>query len=184
MEDLMRQLEAARVDSEALRQERDYFRGKADALEITSKFAQGPGGAESSKTKSPETNFDGEIPEFEDTFEYGSGRGTFRGRGRGFHRNVNFTREEPRGHGERETTRDDTDFKMDLPTFEGKLDPEVFIEWLQTIERNFDLKENVTDEKKIKLVATKLRGYASLWWDGLVEGEKDTDILVYVCGTE
>ena len=60
-----------------------------------------------------------------------------------------------------------SDFKVDLPEFEGKLDPDEFIEWLQTVERIFEYKE-VPEDKKVKLVALKLRRYASLWWTNLL----------------
>ncbi|VFQ97508.1 unnamed protein product [Cuscuta campestris] len=56
-----------------------------------------------------------------------------------------------------------TDFKVDLPTFEGKNDPDEFLEWLETVERVFDFKD-VPEDKKVKLVALKLRKYASTWW--------------------
>jgi len=59
------------------------------------------------------------------------------------------------------------DFKVDIPEFEGKLDPDEFIEWLQTVERIFDYKE-IPDDKKVKIVALKLRKYASLWWTNLL----------------
>jgi len=59
------------------------------------------------------------------------------------------------------------DFKVDIPEFEGKLDPDDFIEWLQTVERIFDYKE-IPEDKKVKIVALKLRKYASLWWTNLV----------------
>ena len=70
----------------------------------------------------------------------------------------------PRSHrrGRRHTTNFN-DFKVDIPGFEGKLDPDDFIEWLQTVERIFDYKE-IPDDKKVKIVALKLRKYASLWW--------------------
>ena len=41
------------------------------------------------------------------------------------------------------------------------------MEWLQTIERIFEFKE-IADEKRVKLVALKLRKYASLWWTNLL----------------
>ncbi|VFQ94452.1 unnamed protein product [Cuscuta campestris] len=56
-----------------------------------------------------------------------------------------------------------SDFKVDMPTFEGKNDPDDFLEWLETVERVFDFK-NVSEEKKVKLVALKFRKYASTWW--------------------
>ncbi|VFQ88380.1 unnamed protein product [Cuscuta campestris] len=56
-----------------------------------------------------------------------------------------------------------TDFKVDLLTFEGKNDPDEFLEWLETVDRVFDFKD-VPEDKKVKLVALKLRKYASTWW--------------------
>jgi len=58
------------------------------------------------------------------------------------------------------------DFRVDIPEFEGKLDPEEFLDWLSTVERVFDYKA-IPDDKKAKLVALKLRKYASLWWTNL-----------------
>ena len=59
------------------------------------------------------------------------------------------------------------EFKVDLPEFEGKLDPDDFLEWLQTVERIFEYKE-IPEDQKVKLVALKLRKYASLWWSNLL----------------
>jgi len=55
------------------------------------------------------------------------------------------------------------DFKVDIPEFEGKLDPDEFLDWLQIVERVFNYKD-ISNEKKIKLVALKLRKYTSTWW--------------------
>jgi len=52
-------------------------------------------------------------------------------------------------------------FKVEIPEFEGKLDPDDFLEWMQTVERIFDYKE-IPKNKNAKLVALKLRKYASL----------------------
>jgi len=54
-------------------------------------------------------------------------------------------------------------FGVDIPQFEGKLNPDEFLEWLHTVERIFKYKE-VLDDKKTKLVAPWLGKYASLWW--------------------
>jgi len=59
------------------------------------------------------------------------------------------------------------EFKVDIPEFEGKLDPDDFLEWIQTVERVFEYKE-VPDEQKVKIIALKLRKYASLWWTNLL----------------
>ncbi|VFQ74040.1 unnamed protein product [Cuscuta campestris] len=59
-----------------------------------------------------------------------------------------------------------TDFKVDIPTFEGKNDLDDFLEWLETVECVFDFKD-VPEEKKVKIVALKFRKYASTWWSNL-----------------
>jgi len=43
------------------------------------------------------------------------------------------------------------DIKVEVPEFEGKLDPDKFLEWFQTVERIFDYKK-IPEEKKVKLV--------------------------------
>lgn len=58
------------------------------------------------------------------------------------------------------------DVKIDIPEFDGKLQGDVFLDWLYTVERIFDFKE-YSEERKVKLVAIKLKGYASLWWENL-----------------
>ena len=40
--------------------------------------------------------------------------------------------------GRRQST---TEFKVDIPEFEGKLDPDDFLEWMQTVERIFEYKD-------------------------------------------
>ena len=62
----------------------------------------------------------------------------------------------------RQTSRGD-DLKVDIPEFEGRLDGDEFLEWVRTVERVFDYK-NTDEEKKVKIVALKLRKYASTWW--------------------
>ena len=57
--------------------------------------------------------------------------------------------------------RDDT--KAEILEFDGKTQGDELLEWLLTIEHVFVLKE-YTEEIKVKLVAIKLKTYASLWW--------------------
>ena len=57
--------------------------------------------------------------------------------------------------------------RVEVPEFEGKLDPDEFLEWLQTVERVFEYKE-IQEDKRVKLVALKLGKYASLWWTNLL----------------
>ena len=58
-------------------------------------------------------------------------------------------------------------FRVEIPEFEGKLDSDEFFKWMQTFERIFEYKE-ILEEKKIKLIALKLKKYASLWWTNLL----------------
>jgi len=51
---------------------------------------------------------------------------------------------------------------MDVLEYEGKLDPEEFLDWLHMVERVFKYK-NIPEDKKVKLVALRLQKYASLW---------------------
>lgn len=54
--------------------------------------------------------------------------------------------------------------KIKIPKFDGKTHPNDFIDWVNTVEEVFDLKD-VPDPIKVKLVAIKLRNFASLWWE-------------------
>ena len=60
------------------------------------------------------------------------------------------------------------DVKVDIPEFEGQLDPDDFLEWMQTVERIFEYKD-VPDGQKVTIVALKLRKYASLWWENMAK---------------
>lgn len=55
------------------------------------------------------------------------------------------------------------DIKVDIPEYDGRLDPDEFVEWIRTVERVFDYRQT-TEENKVKVVALKLRKYASTWW--------------------
>ena len=59
------------------------------------------------------------------------------------------------------STFNSNEFKVEIPEFEGKLDPDEFTEWLQIGERIFDFEE-ILEDKKVKIVALRLRKYASL----------------------
>jgi len=63
----------------------------------------------------------------------------------------------------RRQSSNSNDFKIDILEFEGKLDPDDFLEWMQAVERIFEFKD-IPEDTKVKLVALKLRKYASLWW--------------------
>ena len=56
--------------------------------------------------------------------------------------------------------------KADLPSFNGLLRIEEFLDWLAEVERYFDYME-VPDDKKVKLIAYKFKSGASAWWENL-----------------
>ena len=55
----------------------------------------------------------------------------------------------------------DIGMRIEIPEFEGKALPDEFIDWLNTVERVFDIK-NISDSNKVKLVAIKLKKNASI----------------------
>ncbi|CAJ2657680.1 unnamed protein product [Trifolium pratense] len=61
--------------------------------------------------------------------------------------------------------------KMTIPSFKGKNDPELYLEWERKIEHVFDC-HNYSEEKKIKLVVVEFTDYASIWWDQLVTSRR------------
>jgi len=58
------------------------------------------------------------------------------------------------------------DFKVEILEFEAKLDPDEFLEWLQTVEWIFENKD-IPEDRRLELVALRLRKYATLWWTNL-----------------
>ncbi|GJU41104.1 reverse transcriptase domain-containing protein, partial [Tanacetum coccineum] len=79
----------------------------------------------------------------------------------GFHNNF------ARRHPNREPATDPLrtlGIRTDLPEFDGSMHPDDFIDWIQTVERIFDIRD-IPDNLKVKLVAIKLKKYASLWWE-------------------
>lgn len=53
--------------------------------------------------------------------------------------------------------------RTEIPEFEGRLEPDDFLDWLLTVERIFDLRD-IPDSLKVKLIAIKLKKSASSWW--------------------
>ena len=60
----------------------------------------------------------------------------------------------------------EADVRLDIPDFDGKMQGDAFLDWLYTVERIFEFKE-FSEKRKVKLVAIKLKGYASIWWENL-----------------
>ena len=54
----------------------------------------------------------------------------------------------------------------DVSNYSGGLNPEEPLDWINDMENLFDY-EQMNKEKKVNFVVTKLKGHASLWWDGV-----------------
>ena len=57
--------------------------------------------------------------------------------------------------------------KMKIPSFQGKSDPEAYLEWEKKMEFVFDC-HNYFETKKVKLAVVKFSDYAITWWDQLL----------------
>jgi len=63
------------------------------------------------------------------------------------------------------------DIKISIPGFEGNLQPDDFLDWLQNVEHVFEYKE-VPEEQKVKIIAAKLKKQALIWWENLKRKHK------------
>ena len=57
--------------------------------------------------------------------------------------------------------------KMKIPSFQGKNDPEAYLEWERKVELVFGC-HNYSEYKKVKLAAIGFSDYATVWWDQLI----------------
>ncbi|XP_019098958.1 PREDICTED: uncharacterized protein LOC109132204 [Camelina sativa] len=57
--------------------------------------------------------------------------------------------------------------KLEIPTFQGRNDPDAYLEWEKKIESVFSY-QNYCEMKKVQVAVTGLCDYAITWWDQLV----------------
>jgi hypothetical protein len=55
---------------------------------------------------------------------------------------------------------------MEVHMYEGNLNVEEFLDWINALDKYFDYGE-IDDEKKVNHVMTRLKGHPDLWWDEL-----------------
>ncbi|GJU73298.1 retrovirus-related pol polyprotein from transposon TNT 1-94 [Tanacetum coccineum] len=68
---------------------------------------------------------------------------------------------------ESKNSRWESGMRVNILEFDGNtLNPEGFIDWLVAVEEVFEFKD-VPENKRVSLIATKLRGRASAWWQQL-----------------
>jgi hypothetical protein len=61
--------------------------------------------------------------------------------------------------------------KIKIPSFQGRNDPEAYLEWEKKIESTFAC-HNYLEEKKMKLAVIAFTDYAIIWWDQLVTNRR------------
>ncbi|XP_059459967.1 uncharacterized protein LOC132189308 [Corylus avellana] len=76
-----------------------------------------------------------------------------------------FERRQMRAHWNHKDTQEYR-MNIDLPSFDGYLHIEDYLDWIMEVERFFAYM-CIPEEKKVKLVAYKLKGGASAWWEWL-----------------
>ncbi|KAL8123966.1 hypothetical protein AgCh_011825 [Apium graveolens] len=54
--------------------------------------------------------------------------------------------------------------RLDIPDFDGCMDPKIFVEWLKHVKWVLDYKD-YDDHKRFKVARSKLKGYANLWYE-------------------
>lgn len=62
---------------------------------------------------------------------------------------------------------------VDLPSFNGHLHIEEFLDWISEVEKFFDYM-NIAEGHKVELVALCLKGTVAAWWD--LTGQFELDI--------
>ena len=80
-----------------------------------------------------------------------------------------WDRETQRRHPRRRQRIDNNlnSIKMKIPSFQGKSDPEAYLDWETKMELIFDCHE-YSNRKKVKLAVVEFSDYALTWWDQLV----------------
>ena len=77
---------------------------------------------------------------------------------------INPRRQARRGRHNDNVDRNLGSIKMKIPSFQGRNDPDVYLEWERKVELIFEC-HNYSEEKKVKLVAVEFSDYAIVWWD-------------------
>ncbi|KAL0373655.1 UNVERIFIED_CONTAM: hypothetical protein Sradi_3281200 [Sesamum radiatum] len=70
-----------------------------------------------------------------------------------------------------EVDRDLRSIKLNIPTFQGRSDPEAYLEWEKKTDLIFEC-HNYSKEKKVKLVAIEFTDYNIVWWDQLTTNRR------------
>ena len=78
--------------------------------------------------------------------------------------NINPRRHARRGRLNEEVDHNLGSIKMKIPSFQGRNDPDVYLEWERKVDLIFEC-HNYSKEKKVKLATVEFCDYAIVWWD-------------------
>eukprot|EP00253_Pinus_taeda_P025668 PITA_25668 len=67
--------------------------------------------------------------------------------------------------------------KLEIPNYDGNLSADVPLDWMSELDKYFE-KEEISEDKRVRFVATKLKGHATLWWDNVQEDRKRMNKLL------
>eukprot|EP00253_Pinus_taeda_P009358 PITA_09358 len=56
--------------------------------------------------------------------------------------------------------------KPEIPNYDGSLSADVLLDWVSELDKYFE-NEEISEDKRVIFVATKLKGHAALWWDSV-----------------
>ncbi len=62
--------------------------------------------------------------------------------------------------------RENSKLAIEDAPYDGKLDIDVVLDWILDMEKLFEY-ENPPNNRKVKILVTRLKGHASLWWEHL-----------------
>lgn len=56
--------------------------------------------------------------------------------------------------------------KPEIPNYDGSLSADVLLDWISELDKYFE-NEEISEDKRFRFAATKLKGHATLWWDSI-----------------
>ena len=82
---------------------------------------------------------------------------------------MRYAWKEPNGNivGRERVDRNLRNIKMKISSFQGRNDPQAYLNWEKKIELIFDC-HNYSNKKNVKLAIVKFKDYALLWWDQIM----------------
>ena len=87
----------------------------------------------------------------------------------------------PRGRRDREDPDGMAKIKLSIPSFSGKADPEVYLEWESRCDQIFRI-HGFSDEKRVNLASLEFIDYALTWWNQLQEDRLYAAMVIFAHG--